>query len=69
MLARTCITYIAIVAIGLISMASAAPAEVKADVVDAVPQKLSGPDFLPVPRELFPLCCVHSIAECCFTEA
>ncbi|KAF8926236.1 hypothetical protein BGZ47_002835 [Haplosporangium gracile] len=68
MLARTCITYVAIVAVGLISMASAAPAVPEVTFVDAVPQKLSGPDFLPVPKELFPLCCIHKISECCYSE-
>ncbi|GJJ71835.1 hypothetical protein EMPS_04192 [Entomortierella parvispora] len=66
MLTRTCLTYVAIVAIGLISMTSAAPAEPKVITVEAVPQKLDGPESLPVPKELFPLCCIHNIDACCY---
>ncbi|GJJ71571.1 hypothetical protein EMPS_03921 [Entomortierella parvispora] len=67
MFARTCLTYVAIAAVALISMASAAPTDPAPEVtyVDAIPQELSGPDFLPVPKELFPLCCIHKITECC----
>ncbi|KAG0347713.1 hypothetical protein BG004_007124 [Podila humilis] len=69
MLARTCITYIAIVAVGLISMANAAPGAPAPEVIEASPQALGGPEFLSVPRHLFPLCCVHGIDDCCYTEA
>ncbi|KAF9369502.1 hypothetical protein CPB97_003555 [Podila verticillata] len=69
MLARTCITYVAIIAVGLISMASAAPADPTPKVLEAIPQTLGGPEFLSVPRHLFPLCCVHGIDECCHTDA
>ncbi|KAF8978168.1 hypothetical protein BGZ46_006765, partial [Entomortierella lignicola] len=55
MLARTYITYVAVAALALVSMTSAAPTAAAPAV----------PDFLPVPKELFPMCCLHSIAACC----
>jgi hypothetical protein len=66
MLARTYIAYVAIAAIALVSMTSAAPAG-SADIttIAAVAQELEGPDFLSVPKEIFPLCCIHKIAACC----
>ncbi|KAK3817741.1 MAG: hypothetical protein J3Q66DRAFT_388220 [Benniella sp.] len=44
----------------------AAPAKIP--TVAAVAQELAGPDFLSVPKEMFPLCCVHKIAACCYCE-
>ncbi|KAF9359774.1 hypothetical protein BGX34_008159 [Mortierella sp. NVP85] len=69
MLARSYITYIAVAAVALVSMTSAAPAApAKIPKVSAVAQELPGPDFLSVPKEMFPLCCVHKIAACCYGE-
>ncbi|KAG0289154.1 hypothetical protein BGZ97_006563, partial [Linnemannia gamsii] len=69
MLARTYITYVAVAALALVSMTSAAPAGA-ADIptVAAVAEVMQGPDFLPVPKELYPLCCIHNIPDCCFSE-
>ncbi|KAK3804838.1 MAG: hypothetical protein J3Q66DRAFT_446187 [Benniella sp.] len=66
MLARTYIACVAIAAVALVSMTSAAPAG-SADIttIAAVAQELEGPDFLPVPKDIFPLCCIHKIADCC----
>ncbi|KAF8954622.1 hypothetical protein BGZ46_002867 [Entomortierella lignicola] len=50
MLARIYVAYVAVAALALVSMTSAAPAIL---------------DFLPVPKELFPMCCLHNIAACC----
>ncbi|KAF9123609.1 hypothetical protein BGW39_008823 [Mortierella sp. 14UC] len=69
MLARTYITYVTIAALALVSMTSAAPAG-PADIATlaAVPQEMEGPDFLPVPKAMFPMCCLHKIAACCISE-
>ncbi|KAG0013713.1 hypothetical protein BGZ81_000870 [Podila clonocystis] len=56
MLARTYITYAAVAALALVSMTSAAPAIVEGPDV---------PDFLPVPKQYFPICCQNNIAACC----
>ncbi|KAF9345879.1 hypothetical protein BGX34_004387, partial [Mortierella sp. NVP85] len=69
MLARSYITHIAVAVVVLVSMTSVAPAApVKIPTVAAVAQELAGPDFLSVPKEMFPLCCVHKIASCCYGE-
>ncbi|KAF9549085.1 hypothetical protein EC957_004723 [Mortierella hygrophila] len=67
MLARTFITYVAVAALAVVSMTSAAPAPPTIPTVPAVAQIMDGPDFLPVPKEMFPMCCLHSIAACCIT--
>ena len=66
---RSYITYIAAAAIALVSMSSAAPAApANIPTVAAVAQELAGPDFLSVSKEMFPLCCAHKIAACCYDE-
>ncbi len=69
MLARTYITYVAIAAVALVSMTSAAPAG-PADILTtpAVAIEIEGPDFLPVPKAMFPMCCLHKIAACCISD-
>ncbi|KAG0077607.1 hypothetical protein BGZ93_000436, partial [Podila epicladia] len=67
MLARTYITYAAIATVSLISMDSAAPAVSKVIAnIAAVAQEMKGPDFLPVPKKMFPMCCIHKITDCCY---
>ncbi|KAF9129760.1 hypothetical protein BG015_004097, partial [Linnemannia schmuckeri] len=58
MLARTYITYVSVAVIALVSMTSAAPA------VPVAPADAAIPDFLPVPKASFPMCCLHNIAAC-----
>ncbi|KAF9016183.1 hypothetical protein BGZ52_006050, partial [Haplosporangium bisporale] len=68
MLARTYITYVAVVAIAIVSMTSAAPTALAAPAgptVPAIVEEMEGPDFLPVPKQFFPMCCLHNIAACC----
>ncbi|KAF9402857.1 hypothetical protein BGX21_008367 [Mortierella sp. AD011] len=50
---QTYIACIAAAALALVSMTSAAPAI---------------PEFLPVPKEDFPMCCLHNVAACCLLE-
>ncbi|KAF9160280.1 hypothetical protein DFQ26_005710 [Actinomortierella ambigua] len=71
MLARTYITYVAVAAIALVSVVRAAPAvNPEAPNLDsvrkleAVAQEIEGPATLPVPKELFPLCCIRKIEPC-----
>ncbi|KAG9071620.1 hypothetical protein KI688_005833 [Linnemannia hyalina] len=65
MFARTFITYVAIAALAVVSMASAAPAPPTIRTAPAVAQTMDGPDFLPVPKEMFPMCCHYKIDSCC----
>ncbi|KAG0043273.1 hypothetical protein BGZ90_009148, partial [Linnemannia elongata] len=53
MLARTYIAYVAVAALALVSMTSAAPAGGHVTLA-AVAEEMAGPDFLPVPKEMFP---------------
>ncbi|KAF9899923.1 hypothetical protein EC991_008142 [Linnemannia zychae] len=71
MLARTYIAYVAIAAIALVSMTSAAPAAPVAGntvTLAAVAEEMEGPDFLPVPKIMFPMCCLHNIVACCISK-
>ncbi|KAG0047951.1 hypothetical protein BGZ90_007743, partial [Linnemannia elongata] len=55
MFARTYITYVAVAALALVAMTSAAPAaDAGIPTLAAVAQEMPGPDFLPVPKEMFP---------------
>ncbi|KAF9974765.1 hypothetical protein BGZ73_001791, partial [Actinomortierella ambigua] len=74
MLARTFITYVAVAAVALFSVANAAPvdpaappAELPTNIktLEAEPQEMPGPETLPVPKEMFPMCCLHRIDACC----
>ncbi|KAF9283039.1 hypothetical protein BGZ88_010683 [Linnemannia elongata] len=67
MLARTYIAYVAVAALALVSMTSAAPAGGHVTLA-AVAEEMAGPDFLPVPKEMFPMCCLHKIAACCVSD-
>ncbi|KAF9132945.1 hypothetical protein BGX30_012487, partial [Mortierella sp. GBA39] len=67
MLARTFITYVAVAAVAFVSMTSAAPTVHTGLTLPAVAQIMDGPDFLPVPKEMFPMCCLHNIAACCIS--
>ncbi|KAF9272372.1 hypothetical protein BGZ88_004871, partial [Linnemannia elongata] len=69
MFARTYITYVAVAALALVAMTSAAPAaDAGIPTLAAVAQEMPGPDFLPVPKEMFPMCCLHNIAACCISQ-
>ncbi|KAG0255731.1 hypothetical protein DFQ27_006100 [Actinomortierella ambigua] len=75
MLARTYITYVAVAAVALVSVAQAAPAVTpeapnldKVPTLNAVAEEVEGPATLPVPKEFYPLCCIHKIKACCFGE-
>ncbi|KAG0328058.1 hypothetical protein BG000_000658 [Podila horticola] len=71
MLARTYITCVAVAAIALVSMTSAAPAPPAppaSNSVAAVEEIMEGPDFLPVPKQFFPMCCLHGIDACCISR-
>ncbi|KAF9539246.1 hypothetical protein EC957_005624, partial [Mortierella hygrophila] len=65
MLARTFITYVAVSTLAVVSITSAAPAPPTIPTVPAVVQTMDGPDFLPVPKEMFPMCCIYKIDSCC----
>lgn len=69
MFARIYFTYVAVAALALVAMTSAAPAAPGGiATLAAVPQEMEGPDFLPVPKEMFPMCCLHNIAACCISQ-
>ncbi|KAF9966299.1 hypothetical protein BGZ73_001076 [Actinomortierella ambigua] len=73
MLARTFITYVAVAAVALFSVANAAPVdpaappELPADIktLEAEPQEMEGTDFVSVPKMFFPICCQQGVRACC----
>ncbi|KAK3813828.1 MAG: hypothetical protein JOS17DRAFT_761057 [Linnemannia elongata] len=69
MFARTYITYVAVAALALVAMTSAAPAAPGSGIATlaAVAEEMDGPDFLPVPKEMFPMCCHYKVDACCFS--